>query len=143
MADDKTARTILLTSMEPDLEIIYEEYEHTKEMYESIVEAYGTMSESYVQLLIEKFNSIKMKEGESVVDHVNKMLVIAKELAAVGNPILEKMQVLTVLHSLRASWDSVVVAINFSGKEVDMRTPPLKLSVEYERKLKRNSQRQC
>lgn len=41
-----------------------------------------------------------MLDSESVVDHINKMTVIAKELATLRNPIPERMQVSTTLSSL-------------------------------------------
>ncbi|KAK3008966.1 hypothetical protein RJ639_013383 [Escallonia herrerae] len=117
--NDKLARSTLLTFMEPDLEVIYEEYKTAKEMFDAITEAYGTASNTYIQLLIEKYNGTVMKEGENVMNHVNKLLVIAKELAALGNPIPDKMQVSTVLSSLPDSWDPVVISINISGQDLN------------------------
>ena len=37
-----------------------------------------------------------MNESENVIEHVNKMSVIAKELAVSRNPIPDKMQVSTI-----------------------------------------------
>lgn len=70
----------MLTFMDPDLEIIFEEHKTTKEIFEAIRESYGIVSETYIQLLIEKYNFCKMKECENVTEHVNKMIIIAKEL---------------------------------------------------------------
>jgi hypothetical protein len=60
--DDKIARDILLTFMEPDIEILFEEYAHAKSMFDAIPEAYRASSETYIQLLIERFNGTIMKE---------------------------------------------------------------------------------
>ncbi|KAK2982177.1 hypothetical protein RJ640_029080 [Escallonia rubra] len=84
--NDKLAKSTFLTFMEQDLEVIYEEYKTAKEMFDAVTKAYGIASNTYIQLLIEKYNDTVMKEGESVVDHVNKLLVIAKELVALGDP---------------------------------------------------------
>ncbi|KAK2983949.1 hypothetical protein RJ640_002894 [Escallonia rubra] len=73
VGNDKLARSTLLPFMEPHLGIIYEEYKTAKEMFDAVTEAYGTASTTYIQLLIEKYNDTIMKEGESVVDHVNKL----------------------------------------------------------------------
>ena len=35
-----------------------------------------------------------MNESDNVIEHVNKMSVIAKELAILGNPIPDKMRLL-------------------------------------------------
>ncbi|KAK3015659.1 hypothetical protein RJ639_006333 [Escallonia herrerae] len=135
--NDKLARSTLLTFMEPDLEVIYEEYKTAKEMFDAITEAYGTASNTYIQLQFEKYNGIVMKEGENVVDHVNKLLVMAKELAALGNPIPDKMQVSTVLSSLPDSWDPVVISINVSGQDLSMKNLPMLLGLEAERRVKK------
>lgn len=98
--DDKTARNILLTFMEPNIEILFEEYTHVETMFDAITEAYRASSETYIQFLIERFNGTMLNESDNVIEHVNNMSVIAKELAVLGNPILDKMQVSTILHSL-------------------------------------------
>ena len=94
--DDKTARNILLTFMETDIEILFKEYAHAKTMFDAITEAYRASSKTYIQLLIERFNRTMMNESDNVIEHVNKMSVIAKELAVSRNPIPNKMQVSTI-----------------------------------------------
>ena len=69
--DDKTARNILLTFMEPNIEILLEEYTHAKTMFDAITEAYRASSETYIQLLIERFNGTMMNESDNVIEHVN------------------------------------------------------------------------
>ncbi|KAG8382701.1 hypothetical protein BUALT_Bualt05G0104800 [Buddleja alternifolia] len=94
--------------MKPDFEISFEEHETAKAMFEAIGESYGTTSNTYSQLLIEKFNDSFMKEDENIVEHVKKMVIIAKELATLDNHIPDKMQVSTVINSLRNLWESVL-----------------------------------
>jgi hypothetical protein len=65
--------------MEPDIDILFEEYAHAKIMFYAITEAYRASSETYIQLLIERFNETIMKEGDNVIEHDNKLSVIAKE----------------------------------------------------------------
>ncbi|KAK3028833.1 hypothetical protein RJ639_038660 [Escallonia herrerae] len=101
------------------LRSIYEEYKTAEEMFDAVTKTYGIASNTHIQLLIEKYNGIVIKEGESVVDHVNELLVIAKELAALGNTIPDKMQVSTILFSLPDSWDLIVISINVSGPRFD------------------------
>ena len=137
--DDKTARNILLTFMEPKIEILFEEYTHAKTVFDAITEAYHASYETHIQLLIERFNGTMMNESENVIEHVNKMSVIAKELAVLGNPIPDKMQVSTILHSLLNSWDSVVVALNYSATLVNMKNLPSLLGIEAERRNKKNT----
>ena len=42
-----------------------------------ITKAYHTSSETYIQILIERFNATIIKEGENVIEHVNKLSTIA------------------------------------------------------------------
>ena len=108
-------------------------------MFDAITQAYGTASNTYIQLLIEKYNDTFMKDDESVVEHVNKLVVIAKELASLGNPIPDKMQVSTVLHSLPNSWESVVISLNMSGQDLTMAKLPMLLGIEAERRAKKKT----
>ena len=79
LEDDKTTRNILLKFMEPDIEILFEEYTHAKTMFDAITETYCASSETCIQLLMERFNGTMMNESDNVIEHVNKMSVIAKE----------------------------------------------------------------
>lgn len=77
----------MLTFMEPDSKVLFEEYKYTKKMFDAINISYRQIFESYIQLLIEKYYSYKMNNDENIVDHISKMNVLAKELAIVGNAI--------------------------------------------------------
>ena len=108
-------------------------------MFDALTEAYHASSETYIQLLIERFNGIMMNETDNVIEHVNKMSIIAKELVVLGNPIPDKMQVSTILHSLPGSWDFVVVALNYSATPMNMKNLPTLLGIEAERRNKKNT----
>jgi hypothetical protein len=74
-----------------------------------------------------------MSEGDYVREFVNQMELIAKELANVGHPVSNKMQVTTILNSLPLSWEHVVTSLTLSGKEVSMVSLPMLLVLEEER----------
>lgn len=65
----------------------------------------------YIQLSLEKFNTLTVDKDSSLVDH---MAPVAKNLLAVENPILAKMQVSNVLNTLPPLWDSFVISLNCS-----------------------------
>ena len=67
----------------------------------------------------------------------NKMSVIAKALATLGNPSLERTQVSTTLSSLPDSWEQVVISLNMSLTGVTMKNLLMLLTLEYERRNKR------
>ena len=52
-----------------------------------------------------------MQEEQSVVEHVNNMIVMAKDLSIVGTPIPEKLQVATIFNSLPNSFDMVTTSM--------------------------------
>lgn len=54
--DNRTARGIMLTFMEPNIEILFGKHEYAKNIFVEIFDAYSPPSETYIQLLIEKFN---------------------------------------------------------------------------------------
>ena len=72
----------------------------------------------YIQLLLEKYNGTKMEETDSVVDHITKMEVMAKDLANVGHPVSDKMQVSVLLGSLPNSWENVVTSMTYGQVEL-------------------------
>ncbi|XP_019053977.1 PREDICTED: uncharacterized protein LOC109114947 [Nelumbo nucifera] len=59
--DNRKARNCLLTFMEPDIEVVFEEYNNAKDMFEAIKETYGKITKTYVQLLIEKYYGCEMR----------------------------------------------------------------------------------
>ena len=62
------------------------------------------MSLVKVLSLVNCFLSTKMNEGTSVMEHINKLSVLAEELNVAGYPSQEEVQVMVVLNSLTYSW---------------------------------------
>ena len=83
-----------------------------------------------------------MNEGDYIGDHINTMDFLAKELANADNPVLNKMQVTTILNILLSSWDHIVTTLTHSGKEVTMISLPVLLVLEEERMKRRKSKNQ-
>ena len=53
----------------------------------SLKAKYNAKSKTHVQLLLENFNGVYVEEGNDVVNHVNIMAVLAKELSFLGNTL--------------------------------------------------------
>ena len=77
--------------MEDNLIKYFESYKTSNELWKAIKEKYDTKTEVNTQLLLHRYNTCKMQEGDSVIEHVNKMIVMAKELSTAGTEIPEKM----------------------------------------------------
>ena len=116
--DDALAKASMLHHMKDNIIPLFEERPIAKEMMDDLETKYGCRSDTQIQLLLDKFNNIKMNRGDVVGDHVNQLELITKELADARHTLSDKMQVTVVLNSLPPSWDHVVTSLTHSGKEL-------------------------
>ncbi|KAK9989463.1 hypothetical protein SO802_029702 [Lithocarpus litseifolius] len=128
--DDSLTKTSMLHHMKDNIIPLFEDKETTKELMVALEAKYGPRSDTHVQLLLDKFNSTRMSEGDYIGDHINTMELLAKELGDTDNPVSDKMQVTTILNSLPPSWDHIVTTLTHSGKEVTMISLPVLLVLE-------------
>uniref|UniRef100_A0A2N9FGY8 CCHC-type domain-containing protein n=1 Tax=Fagus sylvatica TaxID=28930 RepID=A0A2N9FGY8_FAGSY len=112
----------MLHHMKDNIISLLKERPTAKEMMNALETKYGCHSNTQIQLLLDKFNNIKMNEGDVVGDHVNQLELITKELADAGHTLSDKMQVTAVLNSCPPSWDHVVTSLTHSCKELAMTT---------------------
>ena len=89
--DDALAKTSMLHHMKDNIIPLFKERPTAKEMMDALETKYGCRSDTQIQLLLDKFNNIKMNEGDVVGDHVNQLELIAKELADAGHTFSDKM----------------------------------------------------
>ncbi|KAF3774681.1 Retrovirus-related Pol polyprotein from transposon TNT 1-94 [Nymphaea thermarum] len=137
-SDDLMAKTTMLAFMEDDQIRVFEDYPIAKEMFDTITSKYNFMTTMHVQLLQEQYNSYRMKESDDVMDHVNKMLVMAKDLAMMGDIISDNMQISTILNNLPPSWDMAVTALSVQFDNLTLEKLPLQLVLQQQRLTKRN-----
>ena len=95
--DDSLAKASMLHHMKDNIIPLFEDKETAKELLEALEAKYGPRSDTHVQLLLDKFNSTRMNEGDYTGDHINTMELLAKELADADNLVLDKMLVTTIL----------------------------------------------
>ena len=98
--DDAPAKASMLHHMKNNIIPLFEERPIVKDMMDALETKYGCCSDTQIQLLLDKFNNIKMNEGDVVGDHVNQLKLIANELVDIGHTLLDKMQVTVVLNNL-------------------------------------------
>ena len=132
MLDDKKARIFMLMFMEDNLIKFFESKETSNELWKAIKEKYDTTTEVNTQLLLHRYNTCKMQEGDSVIEHVNKMIVMGKDLSTAGTEILKKMQVATILNSLSASLDMAATTLRMSGSNLTVMDLPARLVIEQD-----------
>ena len=115
--------------MEDSFINFFETYDTTQSLWNALKEKYDKTTEINTQLLLQKYNSCKMQEEQSVVEHVNNMIVMAKDLSIAGTPIPEKLQVATILNSLPNSFDMVTTSMR-SNPSLQLSELPARLGTE-------------
>ncbi|KAF3788080.1 Retrovirus-related Pol polyprotein from transposon TNT 1-94 [Nymphaea thermarum] len=88
---------------------------------------------------LSRYNSYRMKELDSVMNHVNKMLVMAKDLVVVGNVISDNMQISTILNSLPPSWDVAVTVLSLQFDNLTLEKLPIQLALQQQRLARRKN----
>ena len=58
-----------------------------------------------------KFFTCKMKEGDDLLDHVNKIKTLAAHLTCLEVPVREEKIIMTLLESLSASYEYLITAL--------------------------------
>ncbi|KAG9442378.1 hypothetical protein H6P81_018232 [Aristolochia fimbriata] len=137
--EDKKARSIMLTLMEPHVEILFEDQLTAHAMFKAVGATYGETSQAHVRMLVAQYNGMKMQESDNIVEHINAMTVVSKELASLGRPIPDELQVETIINSLPPSWDSAVVSLNMSDVALTVQTLTAKLTIEAQRRKKKST----
>ena len=102
--DNKRARIFILGSMTDSLAAEYEGEQIARKIMGKLEKDFGDVSLVKVLSLVNRFLSTKMNEGTSVMEHINKLSVLAEELKVAGYPSQEEEQVMVVLNSLTYSW---------------------------------------
>lgn len=101
--DDSLAKTSMLHHMKDNIILLFGDNETAKELIKALEAKYGPRPDTHVQLLLDKFNSTRINEGDYIGDHINTMELLAKKMVDVDNSVSNKMQVTTILNSLLPS----------------------------------------
>lgn len=101
--------------MEDDLAKVFDDYLIVREVFEAVSTKYDIKTATHIKVLVQQYNSYMMKKSDNIVNHINKMLVMAKDLAIIENIIYESMQISIILNSFHLFWNMVatVLEVNF------------------------------
>ena len=135
---DKALATIVL-AVEPSLLYLLGDPQDPAEVWKKLADQYEKKSWANKLALRRKLYSLKLKENESVQQHIKSMIEIFESLSVVGYVVEEEDRVVHILASLPDSFQMLVTALEASP-EVPKLEVVLERLMHEEKKLKEKSE---
>jgi hypothetical protein len=82
-----------------------------KDLWDKLGKLYQSKSLLNKLFLRKKLYNLRMRDGDSVVDHLNAFNTVVSQLVSIEIKILDEDRCINLFFSLPYSWDSLVVAI--------------------------------
>ena len=82
-----------------------------------------------------RFDTFKMQCGDSIQEHLRKMLAIICELKAVVNNLTDEQQIQAVIHSLPNSWEQMKLNMTHNESIQMLKDLSCHLELEAERRV--------
>ena len=120
------ALAIIVLSLEPSLLYLIGDPEDPTTVWEKLANQFQKRTWANKLELRRNLFSLRLKNGESVQEHVKAMTSIFEDLSVIGDPISEEGRVVHLLASLLDSYSILVTAF-----EVNVEVPKLLLSGCY------------
>ncbi|KAL0457633.1 UNVERIFIED_CONTAM: hypothetical protein Slati_0390500 [Sesamum latifolium] len=134
LEQDMSVRFTMLSCMHDNLIRDYEKYPTAKELWEVLKVAYGSTSATILRALTLRYNQYVLDPKYSMIQHLDVMKDMIRELQNAGCELSDEQQVLAVLRSLpEHTWGHVklVLTHNEQIKTFDSVTSHLKLEADH------------
>ena len=116
---DRALATIVL-SVDPSLLYLLGDPEDPVAVWKKLSEQFQKKTWANKLSLRRKLNKLRLREGDSVKNHMKSMTEIFNELAVIGAPMEDEGKVVTLLASLPESFDMLVTALEANSELPDM-----------------------
>lgn len=112
------ALAIVVLAVDPSLLYMLGNPEDPAVVWKKLEEQFQRKTWSNKLQLRRKLFSLKLREGESVHEHIKTMTEVFEALAVIGDAVSEEDQVVYLLASLPASYDMLVTALEAQSENV-------------------------
>ena len=111
---------LLVTSINSDLVHLITECQTAKEIWDKLKQRFERNTVANKLFLKQKFFSLKMKDSDSLDEHLRRMKEITDQLAAIKAPIPEDEHIVALLLSLPRSYNTLITALTAKGDELSL-----------------------
>ena len=105
------ALALIVLSVEPSLLYLLGDPEDPVVVWKKLSDQFQKKTWANKLGLRRRLYSLKLKEGDSVQEHIRKMTEVFEELAVIGDPVKEEDRVVHLLASLPESYNMLVTAL--------------------------------
>ena len=116
----KKTKALIVTSVKSDLIYLITECQTPKEIWDKLKQRFERDTIVNKLFLKQKFFSLKMKESDSLEEHLRRMKVITDQLTAIKATIPEDEHIVALLLSLPRSYNTLVTALTAKGDELKL-----------------------
>ena len=114
------ALSVIVMSIDPSQLYLITTCETAKDAWDSLKQQFESSTLHNKLLLKKQYFRSEMSEGSSMEKHLKTMKELTDKLAAVGSPISEEDQVVTLLGSLPSKYNPLVTALEARGDDIKL-----------------------